>query len=81
MEQAPASGFTCGSKRYYRDMTSCEEARFYLERCGLTRLDGDGDEVPCEELCRYVGCQLYRLVRPQAFGYQTRGNSRQRTRA
>lgn len=28
------------------------EARFYLTRCGLTRLDGDGDGVPCEALCR-----------------------------
>jgi len=45
-----ASG--CGSKRYCREMASCEEARFYLERCGLTTLDGDGDGVPCEALCR-----------------------------
>ena len=28
-------------------MTSCEEARFYLEECSLTRLDGDKDGVPC----------------------------------
>jgi endonuclease YncB( thermonuclease family) len=43
--------FTCGAKRHCRDMTSCEEARFYLRSCDLRRLDGDGDGVPCETLC------------------------------
>jgi endonuclease YncB( thermonuclease family) len=47
-----ASGFTCGAKRYCREMTSCAEARFYFTRCGLSRLDGDGDGVPCETICR-----------------------------
>ncbi len=44
--------FSCGPKRFCREMSSCEEARFHLEQCGLTRLDGDGDGVPCEKLCR-----------------------------
>ena len=43
--------FTCGTKRYCKEMTSCEEAKFYLENCGLSKLDGDGDGVPCESLC------------------------------
>ena len=42
---------TCGNKRYCKEMTSCEEAKFYLSQCGLSRLDGDGDGVPCEKLC------------------------------
>jgi endonuclease YncB( thermonuclease family) len=42
----------CGEKRYCRQMKSCEEARFYLNTCGLTSLDGDGDGMPCEKLCR-----------------------------
>ena len=42
----------CGTKTYCREMSSCEEARFFLAQCGLTRLDGDGDGVPCERLCR-----------------------------
>jgi hypothetical protein len=46
------AGFSCGSKRYCRQMSSCAEAQFYLRQCGLTRLDGDGDGVPCETLCR-----------------------------
>jgi hypothetical protein len=29
----------------------CAEARFQLEHCDLTRLDGDGDGIPCETLC------------------------------
>lgn len=50
----PASGTpsACGAKRTCGEMASCEEARFHLEVCGLTRLDGDGDGVPCESLCR-----------------------------
>ena len=48
----PAASFSCGQKTYCREMASCEEARFYLEQCGLSRLDGDGDGVPCEQLCR-----------------------------
>ena len=46
------AAFTCGTKQYCREMTSCREARFYLEKCGLTRIDGDGDGVPCSGLCR-----------------------------
>ena len=50
---APAerTAAACGSKRYCREMVSCGEARHYLSACGLTRLDGDGDSVPCDALC------------------------------
>jgi len=48
-EQGP---FVCGRKQYCTQMTSCEEARFYLNSCGLRRLDVDGDGIPCESLCR-----------------------------
>ena len=43
--------FECGTKRYCKEMSSCEEAMYYLEHCGLSSLDGDGDGVPCEALC------------------------------
>jgi endonuclease YncB( thermonuclease family) len=50
---APAGrAFTCGSKRYCRDMKTCDEAVFHLKRCGLQHLDADRDGVPCESLCR-----------------------------
>ncbi|WP_224994316.1 thermonuclease family protein [Cesiribacter sp. SM1] len=44
--------FTCGSKTRCSQMTSCEEAMYYLKECGVTTLDGDGDGMPCEALCR-----------------------------
>ena len=45
-------GFSCAGKTTCGQMTSCEEATFYLNNCGLARLDGDKDGVPCETLCR-----------------------------
>lgn len=52
LDEPSANSFECGSKRYCRQMTSCEEALFHLRRCGLNHLDGDRDGVPCESLCR-----------------------------
>ena len=46
-----AAPLACGERRTCDQMTRCEEARFYLEQCGLRALDGDGDGVPCEALC------------------------------
>jgi endonuclease YncB( thermonuclease family) len=54
-ERAPqpdrTADFRCGAKQTCREMQSCREARFHLERCDLQRLDGDRDGVPCESLC------------------------------
>lgn len=47
-----AASYTCAGKTYCREMVSCEEARYYLRQCGLTRLDGDSDGVPCEAIRR-----------------------------
>ena len=44
--------FQCGDKQYCKQMSSCAEAEFHLSSCGLTKLDGDGDGIPCESLCR-----------------------------
>lgn len=49
---AAISSNSCGAKRYCAQMSSCEEANFYLESCGLRSLDRDGNGVPCEKLCR-----------------------------
>jgi len=51
-KRLPDQKFHCSAKRKCGEMTSCAEARFYLEECGIRRLDGDGDGVPCESLCR-----------------------------
>ena len=52
VEKDVVADLRCGAKTYCREMASCAEARFHLESCGLTRLDGDGDGTPCESLCR-----------------------------
>lgn len=41
----------CGRKFQCSQMNSCEEAKFYLLQCGVKSLDGNGDGLPCEELC------------------------------
>ena len=41
----------CSGKRTCGEMNSCAEANYYLEKCGVSRLDGDGDGVPCESIC------------------------------
>lgn len=49
--KAKSKGFTCAGKRFCRQMTSCAEAKFYLHKCGVHRLDRDNDGKPCESLC------------------------------
>lgn len=43
----------CGTKQSCAAMKTCEEAIAFLRQCKLTRIDGDGDGIPCEKLCRY----------------------------
>lgn len=47
-----STGFQCGTRFRCGDMRSCEEAMFHMRQCGLSRLDGDNDGIPCEKLCR-----------------------------
>lgn len=53
--RAPGPPWRCGEKTYCTQMTSCEEAMFHFRNCGLARLDGDRDGVPCERLCGQGG--------------------------
>ena len=41
--------FRCDGRIYCSQMTSCAEARYFLKHCRDTRMDGDGDGVPCED--------------------------------
>lgn len=51
-QQAPmAPARSCGAAPYCYEMSSCSEAQFYYQQCGVGRLDGDNDGIPCEELC------------------------------
>lgn len=40
--------FSCDGKTRCSEMTSCEEAKYYLSNCPGTIMDGDGDGLPCE---------------------------------
>jgi cold shock CspA family protein len=47
-----SSRFQCEGKTMCSQMTSCEEAKFYLRNCPNVKIDGDGDGIPCErKLC------------------------------
>ena len=50
--QTESGDFKCKTKPRCSEMSGCAEARFQLEKCGASRLDGDHDGVPCESLCR-----------------------------
>ena len=43
----PKSNFRCRGKIYCSQMSSCEEATFYINNCPNTKMDGDGDGIPC----------------------------------
>ena len=45
------ASYQCGSKTKCSQMVSCEEAYYYLNTCGLQKLDRDNDGIPCESLC------------------------------
>ncbi len=42
------TNYSCDGKIYCSEMTSCEEAEFYLNTCPGNKMDGDGDGIPCE---------------------------------
>lgn len=50
-QSAAKKKYRCGSSKRCSNISSCEEARYLLEHCGLKRLDRDGDGIPCERLC------------------------------
>lgn len=47
-ETKPDARFQCDGRTHCSEMTSCEEARYFLQHCPGTELDGDGDGQPCE---------------------------------
>lgn len=40
--------YHCENKTMCTEMNSCEEATFYINNCPGTKMDGDGDGIPCE---------------------------------
>jgi hypothetical protein len=47
-DAAPAGRFTCDGRQYCSQMTSCEEATYFLQHCPDPKMDGDHDGIPCE---------------------------------
>jgi len=43
------SQFHCEGKQHCSQMTSCDEAEYYLAHCPDVKIDGDHDGVPCEQ--------------------------------
>jgi len=44
--------FKCDGRQHCSQMTSCKEAKFFLNNCPDTKMDGDHDGIPCEQdLC------------------------------
>ncbi|MBK1714844.1 excalibur calcium-binding domain-containing protein [Rubrivivax gelatinosus] len=41
--------FSCDGRTRCTQMHSCAEAKFFLDRCPNTEMDGDGDGIPCEQ--------------------------------
>lgn len=42
------SRFKCDGRTRCSQMTSCEEAIFFINNCPDTKMDGDNDGIPCE---------------------------------
>jgi hypothetical protein len=40
--------FNCDGRTRCGQMTSCDEAKYFIEHCPNTEMDGDRDGVPCE---------------------------------
>ena len=45
---APATS-RCDGRTHCSHMRSCEEAKYFIQHCPDTKMDGDRDGVPCEE--------------------------------
>lgn len=40
--------YECDGRQHCSQMTSCEEAKFFILNCPNTKMDGDRDGIPCE---------------------------------
>ncbi len=42
------SQYQCDGREYCSQMGSYEEAKYFIENCPNTKMDGDRDGIPCE---------------------------------
>lgn len=45
----PSASFSCDGRTYCSQMTSCQEATYFLKNCPGVKMDGNNDGVPCEQ--------------------------------
>jgi hypothetical protein len=44
----PSSSYRCDGRQHCSQMRSYDEALFFIRNCPNTKMDGDGDGIPCE---------------------------------
>lgn len=44
----PQPKFVCDGRKHCSQMTSCAEAKYFLNHCPMVEMDGDHDGIPCE---------------------------------
>lgn len=50
----PLNAYQCDGRTHCSQMRSCDEAKYFLRHCPGTKMDGDGDGIPCEQQwCRW----------------------------
>lgn len=42
--------FSCDGRQHCSQMSSYEEAKYFIQNCPNTKMDGDNDGIPCERL-------------------------------
>jgi len=45
----PSQIYQCDGRQYCSQMSSCEEATYFLKHCPHPKMDGDGNGIPCEK--------------------------------
>ena len=48
LPRARTSKFKCDGRTHCSHMRSCAEAKYFIKHCLNTKMDGDGDGIPCE---------------------------------
>lgn len=52
-ETAFESSYSCDGRQHCSQMTSREEAVYFIQNCPNTKMDGDYDGIPCENDSRF----------------------------
>ncbi|MGR0482894.1 MAG: excalibur calcium-binding domain-containing protein [Candidatus Electronema sp. V4] len=48
-KQAGNQKYKCDGRTHCSQMTSCEEAKFFIKNCPNTKMDGNNNGIPCEK--------------------------------